>query len=345
VSAWAYLRGHVAGAACGLGVCALVGAVLAAAGAGTSLAVLVCVLVAGAFATAGAANYLHERRCARALAQVAADPEAALELAADLRGPSCPLGEAAFAAVEAVRADAAARVGAAQGRELDYRSYLEAWVHEAKTPLAAAGLMAQALPDGAGQPIARELDRADAYVEQVLYYARSTALHNDYLLRTCSLRDLVGEALKSRAHAVVGAHVAIGMEGLDVEVPTDPKWTVFALGQVIDNAVRYRAPEGARIDFSARVEDAGGADERVVLTVADNGCGVPARDVGRVFEKGFTGTNGRTHARSTGIGLYLVRELCAKMGVGVSFASEEGAGSRVAFSFPVNRTHLFLTKA
>ena len=116
---------------------------------------------------------------------------------------------------------------------------------------------------------------------------------------------------------------------------------MFVLGQLIDNAVRYRRTDGAcRIDFSASCEDEGKADERVVLKVRDNGCGVCAADRGRVWEKGFTGSNGRTHAKSTGIGLYLVRNLCQQMGIATSLSSVEGQWTCVSLTFPANRMHM-----
>ena len=124
----------------------------------------------------------------------------------------------------------------------------------------------------------------------------------------------------------------------DETVFADAKWLAFVIGQIVVNAAKY----GARtIRFSARVEGRG-ADGRTVLEIADDGCGIPAADVPRVFDRGFTGENGRAQGSSTGMGLYLVAQLCEKMGLGVGLASEEGAGTRVMIAFPHDRRALDL---
>ncbi len=387
MSVWTYIRGHLASLIIGVLTCAALWVMLRLVGQGVDLAVFFTLVVALAFTASGVANYLHERSLYRELQPIAASQSDALELAAELRDPGTPLGDMACAAVHAVRTQAQVRVGEAAARERDHREFVEAWVHEVKTPLAAADLMVENLDDSRLLPLAHELDRVAAYVEQALYYARSSSVENDYLVRTCTLSGLVGAAVKGRASELVRAGVGIGMEGLDRQVFTDPKWIEFVLGQLIDNAVRYRCADGPRselvragvgigmegldrqvftdpkwiefvlgqlidnavryrcadgprIDFSARVEGEGLANESVVLNVRDNGCGISTADVGRVFDKGFTGENGRAFARSTGIGLYLVRTLCEKMGLAVSIASVQGEWTCVSIAFPTNRMRL-----
>ena len=227
----------------------------------------------------------------------------------------------------------------------DYREYIETWVHEAKSPLAAAHLMvdnlrAEALADTAAEKtesIDEELKRVEGYIDQVLFYARSEALDRDYLIRAYSLADLVAAALRANASTLIGAHVAPVLGTLDFEVFTDEKWVEFILGQIIQNSVKYAREESPRIEFSGKLIGEGSADERVELTVSDNGCGVSASDVPRVFDKGFTGENGRTGKRSTGIGLYLVKRLCDKMGVGVAASSQPGEGFVITLTFSRNK--------
>ena len=125
----------------------------------------------------------------------------------------------------------------------------------------------------------------------------------------------------------------------------DPKWMDFILGQLIDNAVKYRAlPEldgrQAQLSFAARIEDAGTAHERAVLAVRDNGCGISEADLPRIFERGFTGENGRSHAKATGMGLYLARTLCQKMGLSISARSKEGEGTTFEIVFPRERSRM-----
>lgn len=364
---WAYLRGHVLAVAIALLTVGLLWPMLRLVGLGGELVTLIVLCVALALLAMGIANYLHTRAWCRRFADVARAGGDALELTLSMEDPDAPEAQVAFEALQAVAAEANARVSDSRLREREHREFVETWVHEVKTPLAAIDLMLENLDDARLAPLARELDRVGSLVEQALYFARSSSVENDYLVRTCTLEALVREAVKSRAHALVGAHVAVGMEGLDRTVFADPKWMQFVLGQLIDNAVRYRrdpvdpaggdvpadpaacdaetaggaATDGPRIDFSARVLDEGRADERVVLSVRDNGCGISAADIGRVFDKGFTGSNGRVYAKSTGIGLYLVRSLCEKMGLSVSASSVEGEWTCFEIVFPTNRMKVF----
>ena len=228
----------------------------------------------------------------------------------------------------------------------DYCDYIESWVHEAKLPLAVAHLILENLDGGADDPtrvddLGRELARVERYIDQALYYARSEVVERDYLIRRWDLKTLVTGAIKANARELIAAHVAPVCENLDFEVFTDEKWLEFILGQLIQNSIKYAREAGAKIVFSGALLDEGLASERIELTVADNGCGVCAADLPRVFEKGFTGDNGRTTKRATGIGLYLVARLCSKMGIDVTAASDSGEGFVVTFAFSTNKFQYF----
>ena len=264
-------------------------------------------------------------------------------------------------AMTALAKSAADDVAASRRQVADYREYVETWVHEAKTPLATARLMLENLrgdaanmeskPNGAAagsleltarvRALDEELDRLEGYIEQALFYARSETLDRDYLVRPYALRDLVSGAVRANARSLIATHVAPELGDLGEMVFTDEKWMGFILGQVIQNSVKHARSEGARITFSSRVVGEGTADERVELSVADNGCGVPADELPRVFDKGFTGTLGRSGKKATGIGLYLVKRLCDKMGVAVRAESVEGEGFTVVFGFPTDKYHYF----
>lgn len=257
-------------------------------------------------------------------------------------------------AAEELESEVLRRVGkaacdeVAEGRRQtdDYRDYIESWVHEAKLPLAAAHLILENL-DGSEDDLSRvddlgrELARVERYIDQALYYARSEVVERDYLIRRWDLKTLVTGAIKANARELIAAHVAPVCENLDFEVFTDEKWLEFILGQLIQNSIKYAREDGAKIVFSGALLDEGLASERIELTVADNGCGVCAADLPRVFEKGFTGDNGRTTKRATGIGLYLVARLCSKMGIDVTAASEPGEGFVVTFAFSTNKFQYF----
>ena len=218
---------------------------------------------------------------------------------------------------------------------------METWIHEVKTPIAAARLVAQNHPDAATAAMDRELVRIEGYAEQALYYARSTSVDRDFAIRSVSLDELVRGALKANARTLIDARIAPELGDLDFKVRCDPKWLTFVLGQVLVNAAKYRKPAGpdgvlepARLRIGAKRRQSE-ADARVtVLSIADEGIGIPSEDVDRVFDRGFTGQNGRRFAKSTGIGLYLARSLCEKMGLRVTLASQVGRGTTVSIEFP-----------
>lgn len=260
--------------------------------------------------------------------------------------PTYAEGELEYEALCRVGKAACDEVAEGRRQTEDYRDYIESWVHEAKLPLAAAHLILENLDGSADDltrvdDLGRELARVERYIDQALYYARSEVVERDYLIRRWSLKALVTGAIKANARELIAAHVAPVCENLDFEVFTDEKWLEFILGQLIQNSIKYAREDGAQITFSAALLDEGLASERIELTVADNGCGVCAADLPRVFEKGFTGDNGRTTKRATGIGLYLVARLCSKMGIDVTAASEPGEEFAVTFAFSTNKFQYF----
>jgi signal transduction histidine kinase len=172
-----------------------------------------------------------------------------------------------------------------------------------------------------------ELDRIERFVEQALFYARSGNVEDDCMIRRVALAELLADTLKNRAKYLIARKIRIRMKNLAHTVFTDPKWLSFILWQLIDNSVKY----GCR-----NIEFSGVQNERSVsLFIRDDGAGIPEQDVGRVFDKGFTGENGRRFGHSTGLGLYLCKKLCNKLGLGLSLSSAPGKGVVVEIVFPV----------
>lgn len=244
------------------------------------------------------------------------------------------LVEAALAAVEG---ENRAALTAARDDGAAYRDFIELWSHEVKTPLAAATLMVADHPGELARDLAPELELIGHYVDQALFFARSYGVSQDYLVRPVDLEVLVRDAVKDRMRLLMGVDASLELVDLHRTVYTDAKWMGFVLGQLIDNAAKYARP-GVQptLTFSATTEEGGSAQERVMLRVRDNGIGIPAHDLDRVFDKGFVGENGRdvSRARSTGIGLYLVRTLCAKMGLQVEVRSDGATWTCVSIAFP-----------
>lgn len=213
-----------------------------------------------------------------------------------------------------------------QGRE--YREFMDLWVHEIKTPITSARLIAENEKNETAFKMEDELRKIESLVELVLYYARSTDVEKDFKVEKVLLQDLVRAALKAYARPMIQAGGRPQMENLDIAVCADRKSSAFVIGQIISNAVKYRG-ENLSLVFSALQEQ-----NRVRLQIRDNGIGIDPADLPRVFDKGFTGENGRCFPKSTGMGLYLCRKLCEKMNIQLSIQSKKGEGTTVTLDFP-----------
>jgi signal transduction histidine kinase len=205
----------------------------------------------------------------------------------------------------------------------EYREYIELWVHEIKTPIAGMKLMSENIRN---QELPSELDRVEFLVEQVLFYARSNAVSHDFQIRLVALQEIVGTVVKGAARLLISQHIRIQTSDLALEVPTDAKWVVFILRQLVNNSVKYGATQ---LEFFSEQHDGS-----VSLFVRDNGIGISAKDLDHVFEKGFTGENGRHLGRATGLGLYLCQKLCTKLGLGISAHSKLDEGTTIEIVFP-----------
>jgi signal transduction histidine kinase len=239
-----------------------------------------------------------------------------------------PLWEALVEVARSV-ADEVART---EQEAIAHREYVEGWVHEVKAPIAAARLMAEPTDRPAGQDLIEELDRIEQLVEQALFYARSSAVGRDYFVRETNLEEPVKAVLRRLARQFIAHRVAVTLEGLDLTVFTDRKWLEFILAQILTNALKYRREREAAVRIWAETQHDG-----VILCIEDNGIGIPRADLGRIFEKGFTGANGRRYERSTGVGLFLARKLCLALGHGIAAESTEGRSTRITISFPKGR--------
>lgn len=219
-------------------------------------------------------------------------------------------------------------VSDARAAQREYREYVEGWVHEIKTPITAARLICQKLDGDTRRRLICELDQVQAHVERALFYARAESPERDCVIRQTQLSQLVAQAVGEHRALLIQSGVRVETDGLDRSVYTDGKWAAFILGQLLQNAARYRGPEPV-VTISARP-----LGRQVQLTVADNGLGIPAQELPRVFDRGFTGSNGRARGGSTGIGLYLCKKLAVFLELGLEITSEEGRGTTVTLTFP-----------
>lgn len=213
----------------------------------------------------------------------------------------------------------------------EYQEYIEQWLHEIKTPITAMKLLCENNRCELTRDMLAELENISRFTWQALYYARSGQTEKDYFIREIRLEEIVHGAIADNKYLLRRNQVAVTVEGTKESVYTDEKWVRFILNQIIGNAVKYRSGQPALRFFAAR------KDNRVLLSVKDNGMGISQSDLPRIFDKGFTGQNGRAVSNSTGIGLYLCRRLCDRLGIGLWAGSEgEGTGMELMLSFPVN---------
>lgn len=280
------------------------------------------------------AEYMQKRAYYRQVADLLSHLDKKFLLMELLERPSFAEGEIFY---EVLR-----RTGKAMNDEIafykrqsgEYREFVETWVHEIKTPIASSKLLIENHPDGVTRSIGEEIDKIDGFVEQALYYSRSNSVEKDYLVKKSSLKELVYAAVRRHASSLIHNKVTVSVEEVDYTVYTDRKWVDFILGQLLVNSIKYKK-DPARIRIYAQEWE-----NSIALYLSDNGIGMTEADAARAFEKGFTGENGRRYAQSTGMGLYLCKKLCDKLGLSITLTAYPQNGTTVRIVFPKGSMHL-----
>ena len=201
------------------------------------------------------------------------------------------------------------------------QDFFALWAHQIKTPIAALNLLLQ--EEKQDTAVCRqELFKIENYVEMALNYLRFEEMSNDLVLERNSLEQLVRQVVKKYAAIFIYNHISIRLEHLDYTVLTDEKWFCFVLEQILSNALKY-TKQGS-VSISAEETENG-----LQIFVKDTGIGIKSEDLPRIFEKGFTGYNGRMDKKASGLGLYLCKGVCEKLGHEIRVASKEGEGTTV----------------
>ena len=221
------------------------------------------------------------------------------------------------------------QIGEVRRERLEYKEYIEQWIHEIKTPIAAMKLLCENHRMDFTRELLLELEKTNRFTEQALYYARSEHTEKDYAVREINLIDVVHQVIADNKYLLLHNKVSLEVAERMETVYSDEKWLRFILNQLVVNAVQYRTEQPVLRFFAYQRQD------QVILSVEDNGIGIPACDLPRIFEKGFTGQNDRIMQQATGIGLYLCRRLCDKLGVGI-MAESSGEGTVIRLSFHIN---------
>lgn len=251
-----------------------------------------------------------------------------IELNLDRLPPPETLAEAELGefltSLEALRS---AQRSASLAREQESLDYYTAWVHQIKTPIAAMGMLLQGEDSEEHRALQGELFRIEQYAEMVLSYLRLQGEGSDFVFRELALDGVIRQAVRKFAPQFVRKRIRLRYEGTEARVLTDEKWLQFILEQLLSNAIKY-TPSG---EIAITVQDK-------VLTVRDSGIGIAPEDLPRIFERGFTGYNGRADKKATGLGLYLCRQAAQRLGIRITAESAAGQGS--AFHLDLHRDGL-----
>lgn len=216
-----------------------------------------------------------------------------------------------------------------KGRLRSYREYIEQWVHEVKTPISLIKLIEENNKTHKSSEILMELEEIDRYVEQALFYARSEEVDKDYLIKEISLQSCINNVITKNKQSFILNNININIDNVDKTVFCDSKWLEFILNQIIVNSIKYRSNVEPEVKiYTVDIKNG------LQLIIEDNGMGIPSDEIDRVFEKGFTGNKGRLNYKSTGIGLYLCKKLCDKLGLFIKIESKVNKYTKVIITFP-----------
>lgn len=273
---------------------------------------LLCLLL---LAVGGAVDYSQWRRRVRNLQGIAGQAALLLDLLPEPRDLEEAVYQDLLLELDGERRKAASTRDAQLRESMDYYTM---WVHQIKTPIAAMRLILQGDESEKGKALSAELFRVERYVELVLSYLRLGGVSTDYMIRTVDLDGILRQAARRYAPLFIRGKVSLELRETGMKVLSDEKWLQLVIEQILSNAVKY-APGGHVTVWN----------EGERLHIQDDGVGIEAEDLPRIFERGFTGYNGRVDKRATGIGLYLSKEICQRLGHTIEAASELGRGTRI----------------
>lgn len=210
----------------------------------------------------------------------------------------------------------------------DFKDFIELWIHEVKIPLATLQL---SLYNQHHLPVEmkQSLQQLEDYLDQVLYFTRAEHAQKDYLIRQVPLQQVIRQVAMRNQARLLKEKIQLQAPTTQAVVTTDQKWLAYILNQILDNAIKYvHTATNPTIELKV-VEN----DTEIQLKISDNGCGISASDLPRVFDKSFTGENGRLYPKATGLGLYLVKKLTTQLGHGLKIDSTLQQGTTVTLVF------------
>ena len=214
----------------------------------------------------------------------------------------------------------------------DFKEYVEMWIHEVKIPISSLTLLNHNHQNQLDKRYIEQIRRLDNYIDQILYYVRSENAEKDYIIKEKDLREIIKNVALKNKDDLLENNVRIDVDIHNEKVLTDAKWLEFILNQIINNNIKYKKNNVDSYIKITSEED----KNQIYLSIYDNGIGIPEKDISRVFDKSFTGENGRTLAKSTGMGLYIAKKLCNKLGHKIIIESKIQEYTKVTIIFSKN---------
>lgn len=208
-------------------------------------------------------------------------------------------------------------------RQTDRREsldYYTTWIHQIKTPISTMKMILESEDTDEHRELLAELFRIEQYVEMVLSYLRLSSEHSDYIFKEYDLDKIIKQAIHKYASQFVRRRIQLKYDPVDIKVLTDEKWLLFIIEQVLSNSIKY-TPKGS-VTITVTPDK--------MLKISDTGIGIATEDVPRIFEKGFTGYNGRLNKKSTGLGLYLCKMAADRLSHKISVESAPGVGTTIS---------------
>lgn len=271
------------------------------------------------------ADFLRVRRLHRLLSALKEQADWPEEM---LPPPSTVLEEDYQAMASFLRQTLSAREAAAGRRYQDMIDYYTVWVHQIKTPISSMRLTLQEEDSPLSRKLTLDLFHIEQYVEMVLAYLRLDSASSDYVFRECNLDGLIRRTARKFAGEFISRRIRFVYESVQASVLTDEKWLGFVLEQLLSNALKYTRQGTVTVSMPGPG----------LLCVADTGVGIAPEDLPRIFERGYTGCNGREEGHASGLGLYLCRRVCENLGIRMSVTSRPDEGT--AFTLDLNRYDL-----
>lgn len=214
----------------------------------------------------------------------------------------------------------------------DFKEYIELWIHEVKIPISSLELIAHNHSDEFDKKTIEQIRRIENYVDQVLYYVRGENAEKDYLIKEINLNKIIGNIAIKNKDDLLENKIDLIVEDINTKVYTDSKWLEFILNQIINNSIKYKKSKDSYIKIYTDI-----IDKCTKLIIEDNGIGIDSTDIPKVFNKTFTGKNGRGLAKSTGMGLFIAKNLCTKLGHKIDVESKVNEYTKVTITFSNNK--------